>query len=230
LNIWEDEEKYYLKAGETLILSPGVRHGGIDTYPKNTSFYWVHFALTDASPRASMLKLAFPKRAFLRNSERLVELFRLFLDDQESGLLTSFRGSLLVLQMLSELSESEHEDVRPNSNNNVIMNRAEQFIRVHFHEEIGTSYIARQLNCNPNYLSRIFHASHGESLTCYLHKRRIHYARNLLLNSNYNMKEIAFECGFKYPNYFNRLFKRYQGMTPNAFRQLFVRMHVNAEQ
>lgn len=230
LNIWEGKEEYYLKPGETLILSPGVKHGGIDTYSKQTSFYWIHFALTDASPRVSTLNLSIPKRAFMRKTERLIELFRLFLDDQESGLLTSFRGSLLALQMLNELSESEHKDARSHRNDNVMVNRAQQFIRVHFHEEIGTSFIADHLKCNPDYLSRIFHASYGESLTCYLHKRRIHYARNLLLNSNYTIKEIAFECGFKYPNYFNRIFKRYQGMTPNAFRQLFVRMHVNAEQ
>ena len=230
LNIWEGEKSYTLGPGETLILFPGSAHGGIDDYHSDTSFYWIHFA-TGRPPKGDRLaRIPVPKSAHLGSPERLIELFRLFLNDQESGSVTPIRGCLLVLQMLNELSESGGQKGPLLRQENVIANRAEQYIRIHFHESIGTSLIARSLNCNANYLSRTFRRAFHESVIDHIHNRRIHYARNLLLNTTRSTKEIGFECGFENPSYFIKIFKRYQGMTPAAYRLLFARMHVNAEQ
>jgi AraC-like DNA-binding protein len=39
--------------------------------------------------------------------------------------------------------------------------------------------------------------------------------------------QVAYACGFEDSGYFRRLFKKSKGMTPNAFRRLHVRVHVN---
>jgi YesN/AraC family two-component response regulator len=43
-------------------------------------------------------------------------------------------------------------------------------------------------------------------------------AKNLLLQPNKSVKEVAYELGFEYPAYFSRLFKKNEGITPTDFR------------
>jgi AraC-like DNA-binding protein len=48
----------------------------------------------------------------------------------------------------------------------------------------------------------------------------IEEAKNLLLNSENNINEIAYNLGFEYPQYFNKLFKQKTGKTPMEYRNL----------
>ncbi|NLG85034.1 MAG: helix-turn-helix transcriptional regulator, partial [Firmicutes bacterium] len=106
-------------------------------------------------------------------------------------------------------------------------NRAEAYIRTHFHEPISTSIIAEKLGCNPDYLERQYKRVYGRTITEEIHARRIHYARTLLIDDTKNIDEIAFNCGFNDPAYFRRIFKRKEGITPSAYRRLYAKMHVN---
>lgn len=45
-------------------------------------------------------------------------------------------------------------------------------------------------------------------------------AKNLLLTTDLSINEIAYQLGFTYPGYFNRLFKNKTGQTPLAFRNI----------
>ncbi|MDB3997900.1 helix-turn-helix transcriptional regulator [Flavobacteriaceae bacterium] len=54
--------------------------------------------------------------------------------------------------------------------------------------------------------------------TEHLHFFLIDEAKNLLLQPNKSVKEVAYELGFEYPAYFSRLFKKKEGITPTDFR------------
>ena len=47
---------------------------------------------------------------------------------------------------------------------------------------------------------------------------KIEKSKELLLSSQKNQKEIAFELGFESDYYFNRLFKQKTGLSPGKFR------------
>ena len=51
------------------------------------------------------------------------------------------------------------------------------------------------------------------------HHALIEKARRLLLSTSLTINETAFQLGFEYPQYFNRLFNGKTGQTPAAFRQ-----------
>jgi AraC-like DNA-binding protein len=42
--------------------------------------------------------------------------------------------------------------------------------------------------------------------------------------------EVARRCGFEDPGYFRRIFRRHEQMSPRAYRHLYGRVHVNAEE
>lgn len=54
----------------------------------------------------------------------------------------------------------------------------------------------------------------------YIAKRRIQEAKALLTGTEKSIEQVAEETGFCSESYFCKLFKRYEGMTPSAFRQI----------
>ena len=52
----------------------------------------------------------------------------------------------------------------------------------------------------------------------YLTRIRITYAKELLARPEYSIKEICVNAGYGDPNYFSRIFKKYEGVTPSEFR------------
>jgi AraC-like DNA-binding protein len=58
----------------------------------------------------------------------------------------------------------------------------------------------------------------GVNFTEYLSRVRIENARNLLLNPNLRISEIAYAAGFQSLTHFNRVFKKIMGQSPTEFR------------
>ena len=46
---------------------------------------------------------------------------------------------------------------------------------------------------------------------------RLKFAKNLLVEGNSNIKEVAYESGFTNPKYFSTSFKKYYGVSPSGF-------------
>lgn len=76
----------------------------------------------------------------------------------------------------------------------------------------------RELNMSANYLSDLLKIETGKSAKDHIHDYVIGKAKNLLLNSNNNINEIAYNLGFTYPQHFSKLFKNKTGFSPSEFR------------
>jgi len=81
-------------------------------------------------------------------------------------------------------------------------------------------FLADKVHLSPSYLSDLLKKETGKNAQEHIHFHIIEEAKNLLLNSNKNISEIAFNLGFEYPQYFNKLFKQKTGKTPVEFRNL----------
>ena len=230
LAMQEDAHEFFLEPGQTLLLWPGRRHKGIRPYPADLSFYWIHFKLTALQARARGSALSIPQHVTLRREDKLAELFHRFLDDQETGQLQPLAAALLIVLMLSEVSASRAAAATPSSGAAAALAaRAKTYVQTRFHLPIATSDVAGALNCNADYLGRVFRRTYGHTLIDDIHRSRLRSARRLLMESALNVDQIARECGFSDSGYFRRIFRRAQGLSPRAFRKLYARAHVNTE-
>lgn len=84
----------------------------------------------------------------------------------------------------------------------------------------GVKYCADKLHLSANYLSDLLKKETGKNAQEHIHSKFIEIAKNRLLLSPATINEIAFELGFEYPQYFNKLFKSKTGMTPGEFRNM----------
>ena len=93
-----------------------------------------------------------------------------------------------------------------------------QWIEQNFNEEFRLDQVAASLHLSPFYLSRLFHAATGASLTRYITDRRLREACLLLQTSASSIGYVGQAVGFNNPSYFNRLFKKEIGLTPQQYR------------
>jgi AraC-like DNA-binding protein len=96
--------------------------------------------------------------------------------------------------------------------------KARKFIEKHSAEELSLSKVAKAVNISTNHLSEKFKQVTGVKFVDYVAQMRFENARDLLLNSNLRISEIAFAVGFQSLSQFNRVFKRLSGKSPTEFR------------
>jgi AraC-like DNA-binding protein len=100
-----------------------------------------------------------------------------------------------------------------------IITRAKQFITDHQTEELSLDQVAKSVNTSKFYFCKIFKKATGINFTDYLSRVRTERAKNLLLNPNLRVSEIAYEVGFQSLTHFNRVFKRILGRSPTDYRE-----------
>ncbi|SFD98965.1 helix-turn-helix domain-containing protein [Flavobacterium phragmitis] len=80
--------------------------------------------------------------------------------------------------------------------------------------------LADALHLSPNYLTDLLKKETGMNAQDHIHYFLIEEAKNILMNSDSSVAEIAYSLGFEYPQYFSKLFKIKTGKTPKEYRNL----------
>lgn len=230
LSMFEDGDTFAVNAGQTLVLYPGHRHGGTQPFPPELVFYWIHFAVS-ADRLSADVVVELPKLVTVRRPDHLAELFRRFLDDQETKELTPLSSALLVGLMLTELRPQGDPGagMGRGQRGKLIVSKAETFIRTHFESAVSASIVAEHVDCNQDYLNRMYKQEYGRTLTDGIHKVRLAHACKQLRESTLTLDQVAVKCGFDDVGYLRRLFKRNIGSTPSQYRARYSKIHVNTE-
>lgn len=115
---------------------------------------------------------------------------------------------------------------RKSSNSNTIA-QVEKLLKSYFKserlKETGlptVKYLADNVNLSASYLSDLLKKETGMNAQDHIHYYLIEEAKNILINSDNNVGEIAYSLGFEYPQYFSKLFKQKTGKTPIEYRKL----------
>ncbi len=117
------------------------------------------------------------------------------------------------LSMVSNQVVVQQENTEP-----PVIARAKQFINEHQTEELSLGQVAKAVNMSTFYFCKMFKKITGINFTDYLSRVRIEKAKNLLLNPNLRISEIAYEVGFQSLTHFNRVFKKIIGQSPTQYR------------
>ncbi|MGN0574555.1 MAG: substrate-binding domain-containing protein [Ruminococcus sp.] len=80
------------------------------------------------------------------------------------------------------------------------------------------SEIADKLFISKSYLQKIYKSTFGKSIIEELIQFRLDKAREMLLNTDLTVSEIAHECGYSTYNYFVRQFKAAENISPSDYR------------
>lgn len=111
--------------------------------------------------------------------------------------------------------------LRRESNEDIILTQAIEYILHNTASHISVSELADFCHCSGSYLSRIFKRRTGVNINIYINKVRVEHAKKPLTTSNDSIAEIASRVGFNDPNYFSRVFTQIMGIPPKEYRRRF---------
>ncbi|MHB8520610.1 MAG: helix-turn-helix domain-containing protein [Limisphaerales bacterium] len=117
------------------------------------------------------------------------------------------------LSMVSNQLLVQHQNAEP-----AVIAKAKEFILQHQGEDMTLGQVARAVNISTFYFCKLFKKVIGLNFTEYVSRIRIERAKNLLLNPNLRISEIAFEIGFQSLTHFNRVFGKMVGYCPTEYR------------
>lgn len=88
-----------------------------------------------------------------------------------------------------------------------------------FYSDLSLEEFARLSGRSLSTFKRDFRNYYNQTPGKWLNNKRLEYARTLLENSELNINDICWECGFKNTSHFNRSFKEKYKLPPNQFRK-----------
>ena len=100
-----------------------------------------------------------------------------------------------------------------------ICRNIEIYLRKNYAKEISLDSMSADMGFSSAYFSKIFKVYMGQNFSDYLMGIRVEAAKDLLENSQMNVKDIGANVGYSNPNYFAKVFRKIVGVSPLEYRQ-----------
>ncbi|MDF2942559.1 MAG: response regulator [Herbinix sp.] len=139
----------------------------------------------------------------IENSDHLVNIDKLLID--------------FATSLIDEIQNMRY------TNSRFMINQALNFIEYHYSEDISLDDVAKELNLSKHYLCSAFKKETGENMSLYINNLRIEKAKQLLLESDFKIKEIFERVGYSNQQYFSKVFKKITGMTVIEYKESMVK-------
>lgn len=229
--------------GGILFWTPETERNRKYVYPANSERRIVNFL--DAGDLDSIVKELGLVRAEIQSAESIAYDNILFVYNQlvgvtikhlrENNISTSrvFSGrgniysAIASIDTLDELDEYlrgffaeiiQYLSRNPNDANANYGERIITYLEEHFREEIVFEDMAKEIGISYSYMRKIVYELTGKSLIDYTNVLRIEKAKQLLLESNLTIAQIASDVGYYNVQSFNRFFRKYEGMPPSSYK------------
>ncbi|MBP1961001.1 AraC family transcriptional regulator [Paenibacillus aceris] len=207
-----------VESGSLLFLRPGV----VYNYGPDQDGYWDEYYFTFEGTRIEewlgswLTNVDEAKQVGDEDATQLNRIERIFML-MESGLPDNIdRAALLMETLLFEFMLKAQATAETTKTQQVI----------DIMDDLGDSLfkpfdaksIAKRHHISISTLRRVVSEYTGYPLNAYINRLKIAEAKNILLNTDDTVKEVADSLGFKDVFYFSRLFKKYVGMSPLIYR------------
>lgn len=225
--------------GDLVMLGPGLPHCWVEDedIEQNNELVVAQFKIDFLSesflamPEAQGLKTLFQRslRGLKFTGHVAEEVKALMWEMVESTALTRLAKLLHALELLiptesSRPLTSEVFRIDISEFHGGRMTRVVDYVRAHLGEEIKQTDVAKELGMNPQSFSRFFKSCTGRTFVSFVNVMRIVAACRLLVNTEQEITEIAFSCGYGNLSNFNRHFRELKKTTPREYREAYTQL------
>lgn len=219
-----EKRRYPVKKGMLFYICPGVPHSIELDSGEPIGFFSVHFSYAQISfndnqwavgNKAKAISL--PPAQELKDYYPIEELFKKLVDSWNEKLPGY---EFITRTLLQQLFIAIYQNIRKQNQNYSISLKIEtiiQYMHQHVHDKITLPELSERVHVSPFYLSRTFKEATGYSVIGYFNKMKMDKAKELLIEGDKKVKEIAQELGFTDEFYFSRMFKKTEGVSPSEF-------------
>ncbi|WP_158301911.1 helix-turn-helix domain-containing protein [Paenibacillus mesophilus] len=203
-----------LRSGDMTVLEAEIRAIVDVNLEKGTSHWYMNLLLVELyniGVKFLMEKGISPERMLTESDHQI-------LVGKSSQLLDLQEHLALLLRFCREIVESAttQEDNKAAK----IVIRMIDYIDANYMNDLYLEQVASEMNLSAKYISKLFKESTGTNLTEYISIKRIAEAKKLLMSTAMKNDEIAEKVGIVSRSTFFRLFKKYEGITPQDYRKM----------
>ena len=131
-------------------------------------------------------------------------------------------ADLHLKELLIRLLQSQYlQQITVESNTDSTQSRMHyvlNYIKEHLTERIAVDALSRKAYLSRNIFFKWFREQFGITPLEYINRERFKMAKQLLGFSNSNIQQVSDRCGFTDVNYFIRVFKKTEGITPKTYQ------------
>jgi AraC-like DNA-binding protein len=217
------QEEYTISPDTLFLIKPGCEHGLVNGSEGILKTLDIKFFLHD-SELCGMLNKARNVYPGLDSSFRIIfENIRNegihrrpFFKDMSREHLLQMLYMLLRYDCEKYSSDKKPEDIVIQDHCDA-GDKIKEYIRNHYMEDVSLKLISEELGYNISYICQIFKKNHNITPMKYLYHYRVEKACELMVYSDYSLKQISEMTGFKSIHHFSRTFRKQKGMSPGQF-------------
>lgn len=219
-----EEKRYPVKEGMLFYICPDAPHSVTWDAEAPACFLTVHFSYArvslndrkwDIANDAEMLPLS-PGQE-LKDYYHIEDIFKKMVDSWYAKLPGY---EFITRTLLQQLLIAIYQNIKKQNNNYSISLKVEKIIQ-YMHQNVNNRVTLAELSemahWSPFYLSRAFKNSTGYTVIEYFNKIKMDKAKELLIEGDKKVKEVARALGFTDEFYFSRIFKRIEGISPSEY-------------
>jgi len=122
----------------------------------------------------------------------------------------------MIAHLCAEIS-TPAETTAPPRGAHVVMHVLERLER-NFREEFSLKALAKDIGISEKYLCRLFKEYTAKTIVEHLNERRVENACREIATGK-SITTAAFDSGFNDVSYFSKVFKKYKGISPSAYKK-----------
>jgi len=226
--IFNDSKSIMVPSGNIVIYSPHEVQNYIYYGEDEPVIYWIHFTGADIDSLFSDFGL-FPYQRFISVGSNIeyVQLFnKIILELQLKREFYAKNTALLFMQILVLMGRVKKSfNLTSQSYDHFIIEHATDYFHEHYHDQICIEDYLVNNNIVKNSFFKKFKEYTGITPLQYLLDIRLSTAKELLINTDYSISDIATSVGYDNSLYFSRLFHKHIGLSPTDFRLNKKRNH-----
>ncbi|PBI90220.1 Arabinose operon regulatory protein [Flavobacterium sp. ACN2] len=182
-----------------------------EQYPKEgNNLYW---------------QLNYQNYFFYNNIEMAATINKLIKECMSTSITKDIFADLTLKELLIRIIQTQTvkslDEGKPFEDNNPIKEVTE-YIKQNLKENINLKSLSEKACMSTTSFYRFFKRELGMSPIEYILNEKIKCAKNLLRNPTLQINEVCYLAGFEDANYFIRLFKKYEGITPKQYQLLYI--------
>jgi len=199
----------------------------VDEQYMNTTLQYLNNFYNSDKQDAHEWKLQFNKYHFDNDAEVTGLINKLIRVCSGTDKAKNIFADLNLKELLIRLVQSQYlQQVSTAIEDNTNHNR-QHYVLHYIHENL-TEKIAVDKLCRKAYLSRNmfftwFKEQFGVTPLEYINKERIKLAKQLLADKRNSISNVSMQCGFSDVNYFVRIFKKTEGITPGIYQNCMLK-------
>lgn len=216
------DEEYELTVGDCAFVDCRKSYAHSTSNDNLWSLKWVHFYGPNLSSIYAKYAERGGKACFSAQDKAtygrfMDELFALAgSDDYIRDMRINEKLAALLTVIMSESWNSEKRPVDTKRRN---VQDVKEYIDEHYMDKIVLDELAERFYVSKFYLTRLFKEQFGSSVNNYIIHVRITHAKELLRFSDQSVEGIGAKCGMEDANYFARMFRKVEGISPTEYRK-----------